>query len=190
MSRGAKLALAAGAVVLCLCSVACVLAYVIGRRAVSQSVAMQPEQAARLGHEIVDYTLPPAYREVWAMKVFDTRWVVIGSDEQNALTIMLMQFPRDSAASQEDMQRQMERLLEQRGQRDTSGLQVVKQQPVTIKGRPVLLTVSESQPETGPALRQVSGVFPGKDGLVMLMAMGEVATWDQAALDAFLASIR
>jgi hypothetical protein len=70
-------------------------------------------------------------------------------------------------------------------------MRVVGTQKATIRGQSVTLTISEGASGSSEAtMRQVTGVFNGKDGIVMLMAMGDVDRWDQTMLDQFLASIR
>jgi hypothetical protein len=71
-------------------------------------------------------------------------------------------------------------------------MHVVGTRQVTLKGQAVTLTVSESTGDeaSGEALREVMGTFRGQGGAsVMLMATGMASQWDDAALDAFVASI-
>ncbi len=190
MSKGWKVATSVGALVLCLCAIACISTFIIGRYTLPKTIASQPEQAAKIGHEIVDYTLPAGYRELVGMSLFGAKWVTIASDSADTLMIMLMQFPKNVEMSQEEMQQQMERSLAQQNNRRTTNLKVVGTQKVAIKGSQVVLTVSEEQSTDDQAMRQVVGVFPGKAGVVMIMVMGEIKTWTQDVLDEFLASIQ
>ena len=190
MSKGWKITIGVGVVLLILCGITCISMTIIGRYAVSRTITSQPEQAATIGHEIADYTLPSGYTETLGMSMFNLKSVIVASDNPETLVIMLMQFPANAEMSQEDMQREMSRSLAQQGQFNTSDLEVVDTWKVTIKGQQVDLSVRESNPEQGQAMRQVVGMFPGKSGPAMLMVMGDPATWDQAVLDAFLVSIR
>jgi hypothetical protein len=197
MSRGVKITLIVVAVLLVLCCAGGAAVFLIGGpilgRAVSRTFVQDPAQAAKTGHEIVDYTLPPGYREMFAMNMVGIKMVAIAPQEQsgNAMVLMLMQFPAGSNLSQEDMERQMQQAWSQQGQRGSVQMQVVGTQKVTIRGQTVTLTISEGSSGTSSAtMRQAVGVFAGNNGLVMLMAMGDKYRWDQAALDEFLASIR
>jgi hypothetical protein len=39
-------------------------------------------------------------------------------------------------------------------------------------------------------MRQISGVFDGTSGPVMLLIMGRIGSWDEEALDAFMTSLQ
>jgi hypothetical protein len=193
MSRGVKIALVVIGIVLVLCCIGGVATYFITARAVGQAFTTDSKQAAKIGHEIVDYTLPSGYQEQGGIKMVGIKMVIIAehrtSQSGDRMALTLMQFPAGLNLSQEDMERQMSQTLAQQGQRGSEPLQVVGTQKVTVKGQPVTLTISEASGSEG-VHRQATGVFPGKDGLVMLMAFGTKADWDQATLDQFLASIK
>jgi len=196
MSRGVKITLVVVAVLLVLCCVGGAAAFWIGGRLIGQAAQQafveDPEQAAKIGHQIADYTLPPGYREVGAMNAILFKMVFIGPQSRSSdrMVFALMQYPIGSNVDQEEMQRQMRRAFEQQGQRRNMQMQVVGTRQVTIKGQPVTLVISEGSSSEGQTMRQVWGMFPGKDGTAMLMAMGDQDGWDQAALDKFLASIK
>ncbi len=191
MSKGVKIALVVIAAVLVLCCIGGLAVYFVTMRAVSQAFTEDPTQAAKIGHEIVDYTLPPGYRERAAMNAVVFKMVVIGPESQStdSMILALMQISAGSNLSQEEMERQVRQAMAQQGQRSDVQVQVVGTQRVTIKGQPVTLTVSEGSGDGGD-YRQVTGVFPGKGGLAMLMAMGAKDSWNEATLAEFLASIK
>ena len=105
------------------------------------------------------------------------------------MILALMQISAGSNLSQEEMERQVRQAMAQQGRRSDVQVQVVCTQRVTIKGQPVTLTVSEGS-RGGADYRQATGVFPGKGGLAMLMAMGAKDSWNEAILVQFLASIK
>jgi hypothetical protein len=189
MSREWKIAIGVIGVALCLCGVSCVSMYIIGQRAMTDTFLARPEQAAKIGREIADYALPSGYAELFGVRLFESKWVIIGKkDDTDAFVIMLMQFPSDSAQGQEELQRTMEATLERQSGRRRDNYEVVGTQEAVIKGRKVTLTVREN---TTKIVRQVIGIFPGKGNtFVMMMVMGKIKTWNQGVLDAFLASIR
>ena len=191
MSRGWKITIIVGVILLALCCVACLSAGVLGSYFASKSVSSEPEQAAKIGHEIADYTLPEGYVEVMGMSILSIKWVAIADldEESEGLVIMMMQFPVNSSLSQEEMQKQMSDAFARQRQYNSSSFKMVGTQKATIRGQQVTLTVSEGQTEQGDTLRQMLGMFSGKNGTVMLMVMGSVEKWDQEILDAFTASI-
>jgi hypothetical protein len=68
-------------------------------------------------------------------------------------------------------------------------LETVGEKEFTIKDETVTFTIRESKTASG-ALRQMSGVFPGKHGPVMLMISGAVKQWDDEVVEGFIASLR
>ena len=196
MSKGVKITLIVIAVVLVVCCVGGAVAILAGGaifgRAVGQAVVQDPEQAAKMGREIVEYTLPPGYHEVFAMNMLGIKMVAISQKDLTdaAMVLMLMQFPTTSNLDQEQMERQMQQTWSQQSQRGNFQMRVVGTQKATIRGQSVTLTISEgTSGSSDVTLRQVTGVFNGKGGMVMLMAMGNTDQWDQTVLDKFLASI-
>jgi hypothetical protein len=196
MSRGVKIALVVVVILLGLCCMGGAAFFLISQRVVSQAFTDDPAKAATLGHEIVDYSLPDGYRELGGMNALVFKMVFIGSTSKtsDSMFIVLMQIPAGTTMDREEMQRQMTQAMQQQGRDRNFQAHVVDTQTVTIKGQPVTLTVSEGQvtegSDAGATFRQVIGVFPAKDGTAMLMVMGNKDTWDQAALDSFLASIK
>jgi hypothetical protein len=195
MSRNAKLIIGiiGSFVVLCLC--AGVLAFFVFRSAtplLEQAVSMTEDAAevAAIASGIVDYSLPAGYQEAFGMSFFNFDIVAFSSSASRRHMIMLMQMPPGAGLDQADMERQMEQSLQQQMGRRNYRVQVVDEITTTIRDQPVTLTVSEGTDDEGTAIRQVAGVFEGKNGVVLLMIMGPQQGWDQAGIDAFIASLR
>ena len=88
---------------------------------------------------------------------------------------------------------EMEQELRQASQHETGelrDLRVVGRQETTIKGEKVVLTISQGSNSQDQPYRMLSGIFQGKGGPTLLWIGGPVSSWDQAELDAFIASIR
>jgi hypothetical protein len=88
------------------------------------------------------------------------------------------------------MERQLEQALARQTGLGNADMTVIGKDQVVIRGEPVSLTVREGTTSDGMSLRQVSGLFEGKNGPTMLMITGEVSTWNQVMVDDFIASIR
>ena len=194
MSRGTKIAIGivGGLAVLCIC-VAVIFFVAAGSvgSMMTQAITEQPDQVAELAQEMVDYTLPAGYSEQFGMSFFGFNLVAFGtgrsSDNQ---MLVLMQFPQALGLDQAQMERQMQQSLEQQtGQRNTS-LEVVEETTTIIRDQTVRLTIREGSDSNGVTMRQMTGTFQGKEGGVLLMIMGRTQDWDQAAVDAFIASLR
>jgi hypothetical protein len=198
MNRNTKIAISivAGLVFLCIC-IGGIMAYVAMNKAgqvigeaVEGVVAEDPAEVAQIAQGIVDYKLPPGYREQFGMSFFGFDMVAFGPAESTDQMIMLMQFPESAGLDQAEMEQQMKQSLQQqKGQQDIP-MQVVDQTQKTIRDQPVTLTVSEGTNSDGTVMRQMSGVFQGKNGVVLLMVVSDKQNWDQGAFDAFIASLR
>lgn len=192
MSKGTKIALGivAGLVLLCICIGigGFIGLYYVGDQ-VTQSVVDNPEDVAVIADGIADYDLPPGYSEAFGMSLFGFDMVALtGADDRQM--IMLMQFPQALGLDQAAMEQQMQESMQQQTGRQNLDLEVVDEVTTTIRDETVTLTIREGTDESGEGLRQLTGIFPGKDGTVLLMVMGPLQNWDQAGVDAFIASIR
>jgi hypothetical protein len=104
--------------------------------------------------------------------------------------IMLMQIPAYMNMSEADMEQQLRQALERQTNSGDMQLSVVDQTTVTIRDQQVVLTISEGTNSEGQQIRQAMGLFQGKGGPTMLMIIGPTQSWDQAAIDQFIRSIR
>ena len=194
MDRNTKIALGivGGLVLLCIC-VSIIAYFVLNRagQAIGEAFTDDPAKVAETAKGMVDYDLPPGYREVFGMSFFGFDMVAFAlADSPESQMIMLMQFPASAEMNQAQMEQQMKQSLQQqRGQQDIP-MQMVDQKEVTIRDQTVTMTVSEGTDSNGAVMRQMVGVFEGKNGPVFLMIQGHKQRWDQGAVDAFIASLR
>jgi hypothetical protein len=66
---------------------------------------------------------------------------------------------------------------------------VIETRPVTVSGEETTLVISEGTNGEGEAYRQASVAFQGQGGPALLVLSEPTSRWDQAVVDAFLASI-
>lgn len=162
---------------------------VLGNK-MAQGIATQPATVEAMANEFIHYQLPPGYIEKAGMDLFVYKMIFIGSSDPSVdkPMIFLGHFT-SSGVSPEQMSQQMSQSVQQ--QSGTSGLsmKVVETRQVTINGQAATLTVSEGADSAGVALRQWVTAFPGKTGTVILLIQGSPDGWDDAELNAFLASI-
>jgi hypothetical protein len=187
MNKDLKVVLAVIAGAATLCWGGSAVAYLIARQALGQAYATDPAQAAKIGHSIVDYTLPPGYLEQTAASSYGLKVVTIGPQHglTNSMALALMQVSAEWNALQDD-----EEAFDPLGEQEWS-MPIVSTQTVTIKGQPVILTVREGSDSGGQRIRQASCTFPGRgNATVVMAASGTEDAWDQVALDRFLASIK
>ena len=191
MNKQLKIALAVIAGVVVLCGTGYVAIYFIAKQAIGQMMPItDPVRASKIGHEIVNYSLPPGYCEQSASSALGYKVVIIGpqSGITNAMTITLMEGPIGSNGSREEALQETDLTQENI---DDRYMRTVSTQTVTIQGRPVILATYESIESDSQVHRWVNGIFPGKGNTeVAILAASMKDAWDQAALDSFLASIK
>ncbi len=191
MSRTQKVILFIVLPVLASCLLLCIAFIVLVPRLLSNAVASNPQAAKQVGARIADYTLPPGYQEMTGMDVITTQMVMIGpSNRRSGTVIMLMQFNTFTAGNydQKQMEQQMRQAMQ--GQYQSFGTsQPAGERTVIIRDQPTVLTLTESTVRAAKT-RQATGVFDGKNGMVMLMIMGDADTWDWKMVEDFCASIR
>jgi hypothetical protein len=190
MNKQLKIALTVIAGVVALCGTSYVALYFIAKQTIGQMMPItDPARASKIGHEIVNYTLPPGYCEQSASSALGYKVIIIGpqSGITNAMTIVLMEGPAGWNGDEEEA-------LQGTGLQenvDDLNMRIVSTQTVTIQGRPVTLATCESTESDKPVQRWVSGIFPGKGNTEVTISAASVKdAWDQAAWDSFLASIK
>ena len=195
MDRTTKIILGiiAGFIVLCLCVcvVGAFVPQIIGP-VLKQAASMteNPQEVAQIAGGIVDYQLPPGYREQFGMSFFGFDMVGFSPEDIGQQFIMLIQFPAYAGLDQAQMEQRAKQSFNERMQQEEFQMQVVEHIDATIRDQRVTLTVSEGANAQGVAYRQVTGFFEGKKGPVMLMIMGEKQKWDQGAVNLFLTSLQ
>lgn len=193
MSRNTKIVLVIVGVLVALCLCGCVLAFVALQSVGSfmeQSMVTDPAQVQQIGAKIADYEAPPGYSQEFGMSIFGFDLVGLTSgDEQNGVLIFIMQFPAWANMDEAQMEQQMQQSIRRETNTQDLNLEVVDQSTVTIRDQQVMLTTREGTNKEGVTVRQVTGFFQGKGGPTMLMIMGSTEKWDQAAIEAFIASI-
>jgi hypothetical protein len=194
MSRNVKIILGIiGGLVAC-CCIAAMATWVLlprfGEQILGDMIATD-EGVDEVARTMVDYNLPAGMQEEMAMTIpfVGIKTAVFrGSSEQSM--VMLMQFPSAMAGNEDEMRRQMEESFGQQFSSEDHQFQVIGSENVTINGQPAVLTTSESVGD-GATVRQVIGIFQGKDGSpAMIMAMAPVNQWQQDGIDRFLESIQ
>jgi hypothetical protein len=180
------------AIVLFCCCVAGLGATLLGTRLAGRAFITNPDRVQAVGSQIADYDVPPGYGELFAMNMMGIKVVAIGpsSVPSDFMMIMLMQFPPGMDVGQGEMERQVERALARQAGLGNAEMTSVGREEATIKGELVKLTVREGTTDRGEQVRQVTGLFEGEEGPAILMISGDLSTWDQAMVDAFIASIR
>jgi hypothetical protein len=147
-----------------------------------------PDYAAQVANTMIDYDLPPGYREQSAMQVkaYYTLAIIASNDQPSDLIAIqpasdLFMDPEWGESSEE---RAAQEIGDLRYQTHT-----VSVQDVVIRNQPSRLRMLEGLDEDGHDIRQALSAFSGKNGNVLVIIVGDIETWDQAMVDQFLSSI-
>jgi hypothetical protein len=177
------------------CLIACIVAF-FAFRMVGKSfgekiqASNDPAQIATVADKIAKFEPPAGYTEQMGVDLGFYRMLALVPDDTSKPMIMLLGYNQSMGADSQQMQDQMQRSLEQ--QTGTPGVSwtTVDERTMTIRGQQVQVTVREGKAEGGFAMRQLFTIFEGENGTVMVMAQGDSASWDEEAIDQFLASIQ
>lgn len=159
---------------------------------VAQGFNQDPAQAREVGQSIASYTAPSGYTEKFSMELLGIKMVAIGPEGTgNGTIMMLMTFPAGSGGSTEQMQEQMSQAFSQQTGQGGFEFTTSEERTVTIRGQEVAFVIRDGSNSNGDQMRQGIAAFDGDGGnIVMFMAMGEPTSWDEAAIEEFLASIK
>lgn len=193
MSRNSKIALIVVGTLAVICVGLCGIGYFLLPRLAENMVSQKPEDAKRIGAEIAEYTLPDGYQEFMGMNFLVYKMVMIAPSRdaqfRDGLAFMLMGM-NVPTGNQAEMERQMQQSFQQQYGQSGSAMKYVGTEQVMIRGKQVTLTLTESEGGSTARLRQAIGTFEGKNGLVMVMVMGDANAWDDALMREFLGSIQ
>lgn len=176
-----------------LCLLITVALYIFGRPIVDSLRAQlwktDPQLAAQVAHEMIDYDLPPAYQE---LKFLDqgsgTATVIIAHLQQPTDFILIQQVPGGILGTeyQGDVEEKWSREIAEHHY-DTH---TISTQPVTVRGQATTLRILEGTDENGRAIRQAVYMFTGKGSDLLVVMVAGQDTWDQALVEQFSQSIR
>jgi hypothetical protein len=176
-----------------ICLLASVALYMFGRPVTDALRARlwktDPQLAAQMAHEMMDYDLPPDYQE---LKVLDmgsgANDVIIAQLEKPENFILIQQAPDGllnteyQAGAEEKWSRE---IAEHHYDTHT-----VSSQALTVRRQPTTLRILEGTDENGRSIRQAVCMFTGKTSDLLLVMVADQDTWDQTLVDQFLQSIR
>lgn len=138
--------------------------------------------------EIAGYRLPAGYEPIMSIDLNTLKMAIFGHDSNNSM-ISLMALPAN--ASEGDVESAIAQVVETQTKSSISAVNWTKSETkiVTVSHQSYSVKISEGTDSQGNAMRRITGVLPAQDRSVGLYVMGATKTWDQAALDGFLASL-
>lgn len=189
MNRKTLLIILGIVVVLCCCAAAAgILLVTQAGRFIAQTVSVDPAKTSAVAQSITDYTLPSGYKEQFSMSLMGFDLAAFSTQDDKQM-IMLFQAPANSGLTTQQMEDQMRQAQQQQtGQNYT--LEKVGTQSAYIRGETTEFTIYEGKDKNGVAIRELVGAFKGKSGTAILMIVGPIDSWDTAAVDSFVKSLR
>lgn len=138
--------------------------------------------------EIAGYDLPPGFGDKFTLQFAGYSMVgYTGSDGHSH--IYLAQAADSTGLTMETIQGWITEATDTNGY-GIAEMRTVETIPGEIRGQAVSLVIGEGINHDGDIFRQVSGLFEGRHGPAVVVISGPEATWDQAMVDKFIASIR
>ena len=140
---------------------------------------------AKTAEKIADFTLPPGYVPEYGLHALGYTAVAYHDDEAGHLYLVQSESEADGTALQEALDEMVPGYQDEERE-----LEVVEQWSFTLRGQEVLVTISEGTGGESEMMRQATAVFQGKAGPTLLILREPSNRWDEAAVQAFLASVR
>ena len=117
---------------------------------------------------------------------------LVGYDPgDNHSHLLLVQAPDWLKLNQADFEKQLRRDFgDMLGWGEKKESTIVDRRTLRVAGEPVEFAISEGVNSDGGDYRAMAGVWDGRNGPVLIYIEEPVTRWNQAAIDAFVASIR
>jgi len=140
---------------------------------------------AKAAAQIAGFDLPPGYEPAFGLHALGYTVVAYDpGDDRSHLYLIQSADAADGAALESALQRRLP------GSRDAKDrMTVIEQRPFTLHDQPVTLVISAGTNGAGEEIQQLTTVFPGRGGPVLLVLLEPAGRWNQATVDTFLTSI-
>jgi len=192
VSKTAKILIIVVVIILLLCACLCAIGFLVFGSAgvlMARNVVTNEADVQSIASGIAEFTLPQDYHAEYGMRLAGMALVGYARDDGRG-HILMLQAPATVNLSPEVMQRQLEQAARGQGYGEYGQLKAVGSKDVTIRDQQVHMIVSEGINSEGTPVRALSGMFTSRGGSTLLVIMGQTAAWDDAGVDAFIASIR
>lgn len=166
-----------------------VLVLLAGLAACSPAAIQQADQRQvnKIAAKIADFNLPSGFSESFAAHLMGYSTVgYLGNDGHSHIYLFQLE------AGKRIDQAELEKLLREADPKaapERTNYRVVGSQPAMIMGQDVELQVIDGSNHDGDTFRQVTGSFQGRGGPAVVVFERPLDSWNEAELNAFLASI-
>ncbi len=192
MSRLSKIVIGAAAVALVLCAGGAILFVTSIGSVLAFSAHTFQSHAAQvdaLAASIADFELPTGYRAEAATGIAGFSFVSYAPGDGHS-HIQFVQGPANPFVTRDVLEKYAHEAVKYPEADRTTFSRLVGSSETTIRGETVTLVVGEAINHDGEPFRTMSGVFSGKGGPAFVSVESPVSTWNQEAVDRFIASIR
>lgn len=147
------------------------------------------EEAGAKADEIADFTPPEGFTADFSMDVGGM--LMIGYNRANSNShLFLIQAPESSGVTTEQLEQSLRDSLASSQGGAAVETTTTEEMPVSIRGEEVTATVGTGTSGDNRTVRVLTVPFTGNGGPALLLYQTDEAEWDQAEVDAFLASFR
>ena len=147
------------------------------------------ESAAEKATQIAEFDVPAGYTADFGMDLGGTVMVGYSKPDTNG-HFFLIQAPESSGMDREQLEESLRDALASSAGNEAVEATEVEEIPMTIRGEEVTATVGTATGSSMGAMRVLTVPFTGDGGPALLMYQVPEADWDQAEVDAFIASFR
>jgi hypothetical protein len=144
------------------------------------------EQISKASSDIVDFNLPADYSPEFTAQLAGYTAVAYNPGDGHSHLYLIQS---ENETDGEKLAQTLTDLVPGSSNPNTR-LTVVENRAVTVRGQAATLVVSDGVNSEGGTYRQITVAFQGKGGPALLVLSEPTERWDQATVDALLASIQ
>lgn len=158
------------------------------RTVLKSTLKTDTDKTVEIAGSIAEFTIPAEFSEPYATRLVGFSMVQYNHSDGHS-HISFFQIPRAIHIDEVEMERQFRQTEPRENRRGKVIIKLVDEVQATIMGQEVTLMISEGTNSDGEPYRECSGIFEGKGGQAMVIYEAPLSSWDQAEVDALLASI-
>lgn len=189
MSTGVKVLIGCG-VIGGVMALACCGGFMYLGMQVANMATEDPVEVRNISDEIAEIDLPDEFVPKFGMQgeMFGVGGQV-AAYEDGEKVLMLMQMKGPAGFDAEQMQREFQRQLDQQGRDTDINVESTEQREITLAGQETTVQIIKGTSKDGKEMRQVHGVFNGRDGAAFVMYISPEEEWDEGQVIQLLETI-
>ncbi len=188
-TRNIILGVVAGMIILCVgLGVAGFILFRSTAQALGTTMETNAQQVSEISDTMAEYDLPAGFGNGYAAHI--AGFTVVGYTGNDGHShVYFVQIPAGVKIDQGEIERQLDQAAG-RPQNRRQSTRIVDQVPTTIRGQETTLVLSEGINSDDQPFREATAMFQGRGGQTLVVYETPTSSWNQADVDAFLASIR